>query len=648
MERRSGEKLGVNDKLFNRRTYLKALGVSAAALGAGTAVSGSAAAAEYTEIVLDPGERRSFHVGSGETLENLLIDVSASEADVSFSASGDDWTIRNIGIRGVFDIGGDTGGIKYVFGVEGNGLIENVYMGDGHEDGIRKGALIVPPDHAGHIDVQNMYVSRWTANACYVAGPARLIDPGKTDGEGGSTGFTNCYFSDNNIAHLRIASDGSFVRDSVIHNTSDVPPHPSTSGGDSGVVNSRGFYTGYGDPSQVVMVENCDIRITDDNTNGGASVAYSGEHSTYGDCSTIRIVDSEVVGEIRGEHTETQNIGNNPDIRVPAGVPQTPEEAASGSAQTSDSTTEETTTTTTTTTSDSTTTTEETTTEETTTEETTTETATQEDTVETDYENIISIYGTDGAVANYEFSVTGALEKTDANGASIDSEDVIDGSSATGTVAGGIDSYGFEGDLAHISIDGEARVTVNGEEINLADYEFANVISLTGGSGSNIVEYTFTVDGDLKKSSANGASIDPGDSISGSTATGTLGGGVDSYRFSGSVTDLGLSGDATVTVNGEELDPADYAEEETNVLSISGGSRNNPIDYAFSVTGSLSKSDAAGATIDSEDSISGSTATGTVAGGTDSYEFTGEVVDFTRERNVSVVLNRQKVDERDF
>ncbi len=633
MERRSGEKLGVNDKLFNRRTYLKALGMSAAALGAGTAVSGSADAAEYTEIVLDAGERRSFHVGSGETLENILIDVSAPEADVSFSASGDDWTIRNIGIRGVFDIGGDTGGIKYVFGVEGNGLIENVYMGDGHEDGIRKGALIVPPDHAGHIDVQNMYVSRWTANACYVAGPARLIEPGKTDGEGGSTGFTNCYFSDNNIAHLRIASDGSFVRDSVIHNTSDVPPHPSTAGGDSGVVNSRGFYTGYGDPSQVVMVENCDIRITDDNTNGGASVAYSGEHSTYGDCSTIRIVDSEVVGEIRGEHTETENLGSNPDIRVPAGVPQNAEEAASGSAQTSDSTT-------TTTTSDSTTTTSDST--------TTTETTTQDDTVETDYENIISIYGTDGSVANYEFSVTGALEKTDANGASIDSEDVIDGSSATGTVAGGIDSYGFEGDLVHISIDGEARVTVNGEEINLADYDLDNVISLTGGSSSNIVEYSFTVDGDVEKSSANGATIDSGDSISGSTATGTLGGGVDSYRFSGSVTDLTLSDDATVTVNGEELDPADYTEEKTNVLSISGGSPNNLIEYEFSVTGSLSKSDAAGASIDSEDSISGSTATGIVAGGTDSYEFTGEVVDFTSERNVSVVLNREKVNEDDF
>ncbi|WP_336360115.1 hypothetical protein [Haladaptatus sp. ZSTT2] len=607
--------------------------MSAAALGAGTAVSGSADAAEYTEIVLDAGERRSFHVGSGETLENILIDVSAPEADVSFSASGDDWTIRNIGIRGVFDIGGDTGGIKYVFGVEGNGLIENVYMGDGHEDGIRKGALIVPPDHAGHIDVQNMYVSRWTANACYVAGPARLIEPGKTDGEGGSTGFTNCYFSDNNIAHLRIASDGSFVRDSVIHNTSDVPPHPSTAGGDSGVVNSRGFYTGYGDPSQVVMVENCDIRITDDNTNGGASVAYSGEHSTYGDCSTIRIVDSEVVGEIRGEHTETENLGSNPDIRVPAGVPQNAEEAASGSAQTSDSTT-------TTTTSDSTTTTSDST--------TTTETTTQDDTVETDYENIISIYGTDGSVANYEFSVTGALEKTDANGASIDSEDVIDGSSATGTVAGGIDSYGFEGDLVHISIDGEARVTVNGEEINLADYDLDNVISLTGGSSSNIVEYSFTVDGDVEKSSANGATIDSGDSISGSTATGTLGGGVDSYRFSGSVTDLTLSDDATVTVNGEELDPADYTEEKTNVLSISGGSPNNLIEYEFSVTGSLSKSDAAGASIDSEDSISGSTATGIVAGGTDSYEFTGEVVDFTSERNVSVVLNREKVNEDDF
>ncbi|MFC6733667.1 right-handed parallel beta-helix repeat-containing protein [Haladaptatus sp. DYSN1] len=641
MERRSGETIGDNDKLFRRRDYLKVLGTSAAVVGGLGAASGTAAA-DYSTIKLSQNERRTLRVGSGETLENVLIDVSASGADLLIKAEGNDWTIRNVGIKGQFDVGED-GGYGYVFRFDGNGLIENVYLGDGFKWGISsKGAMLSGPEHSGHVTIRNCYVAGWSDNAIYAAGSGRVTGPGSTDGQGGNYTFENCYFRDNNISHLRLAADGTVVKGCVFHNTGNVRPEMNTSAGQSDVVNSRGIYTGYGDPSQVITVTDCDFNITGSNTCStdnwdysacGSSVAQSTDHSTYGACSTVRFENSRINGRTLGDYVEvassTETGPDAPNIRVPAGVPQSPEEAADGSASSTDSSAPTTTSTV---------------------EE---EPAPDEEEQQPADGSILSITGVNGQVTNYAFAVTGSLEKSDANDATIDPGDDLSGSSADGAVAGGTDSYVFDGEFTKFTLDGEATVTVDGSEVDPEDLvtaepeqessDDADIVSIVGDAG-DVVNYELTASKDLVKSTANDATKDEGDDLSGNTASGAVAGGTDSYKVVGELVDVTLDGDATVLLNNEEIDPDDYGYD--NVISISGGSASNIAEYEFAASGGIRKSEANGATIDSEDSISGQTATGAVAGGIDSYEFAGELTSFDGPAGLTVTVNGSPVDTR--
>ncbi|MFC6733668.1 hypothetical protein [Haladaptatus sp. DYSN1] len=465
MERRSGEKLGENKQLINRRNYLRAVGAGALSLGALGAASGTAAAAEYETINVGAGEAKTLHVGSGETLENVLIDVSAKGADLLIKAEGNDWTIRNVGVTGTFDVG-ENGGHGYVIRFDGNGLIENVYLGDGFKFGkSSKGAMLSGPEHSGHVTIRNCYVAGWSDNAIYAAGSGRVTGPGSTDGQGGNYTFENCYFRDNNISHLRLAADGTTVKGCVFHNTNRVRPEMNTSAGQSDVVNSRGIYTGYGDPSQVITVEDCDFNITGQNTCNsdewdysacGASVAHSGDHSTYGACSTVRIQDSRINGQTHGDYVEvassTETGADAPNIEVPAGVPKSAEEAASASA--SD------------TASDA-----ETSGGSTSTNDTDAETETADDTdAQQSGSNVVSITGFTNDPVNYELEVSGSLEQTGANGATVDPQDDVQGSRATGLIEGGTDSYEFSGELVDVTLYGHAAVALNGKAIDPDDY----------------------------------------------------------------------------------------------------------------------------------------------------------------------------------
>lgn len=58
----------------------------------------------------------------------------------------------------------------------------------------------------------------------------------------------------------------------------------------------------------------------------------------------------------------------------------------------------------------------------------------------------------------------------------------------------------------------------------------------------------------LEKSTEYGGSINPNDSVSGSTATGTVVGGRDSYRFSGDLETFAADGNTTIYLDGERVD----------------------------------------------------------------------------------------------
>ncbi|MFB9804717.1 hypothetical protein ACFFQF_04375 [Haladaptatus pallidirubidus] len=96
----------ISDSSVNRRSYLKLTGSTALALTGAGLLSNGAAAAEYETIEVPAGSREQFQVGSGETFENKLIDISATGADARIVASGSDWTIRNVGFKGAADMSG--------------------------------------------------------------------------------------------------------------------------------------------------------------------------------------------------------------------------------------------------------------------------------------------------------------------------------------------------------------------------------------------------------------------------------------------------------------------------------------------------------------------------------------------------------------
>ena len=329
------------DGSVSRRELTRALGAAALALpvfgATSVAVSGDEGddendgdgddendrddADEYETVTVESGETARFTVDSGETLENLLIDVTASGADAQIVASGTDWAIRNVGFRGQLDIDGEVRGWARLL-VSGTGTIERVYLGDGSVGGVRATGGATRITHSGHVDIVACHFAEWPDNAFYAAHSA------EPTGNGGTVQFRDCYFRDNNVSHLRMAADGDRATGCVVHNTGTVPPLPG------GQVDSKGVFTYYGDPGQTVHVRDCQIDVTSDNTNGGAAAfrSDSGWSARGNAATTIAVEATASRGRAVGEFVEFVGAnGDDPEIEVPDSVPESAEEAARGS-----------------------------------------------------------------------------------------------------------------------------------------------------------------------------------------------------------------------------------------------------------------------------------------------------------------------------
>jgi hypothetical protein len=223
--------------------------------------------------------------------------------------------------------------------------------------------------------------------------------------------------------------------------------------------------------------------------------------------------------------------------------------------------------------------------------------------------NALMIDG-DGARTDYAFSVSGNL-----TGGSLTGEDDISGSSATGAVGGGRDSYGFTGRLLTLDLDGDATVYHDGERVNPNRFP-DNALTIDGDESHT--EYTFSVGGDIARS----GNLSSRDSITGSSATGAVWSGRDSYSFSGNIESLTLDSRAHIEVN---------RSDET--ISISGTGKH--ASYRLAVSGRFRRT----SSLTSEDDISGGAASGAVAGGTDIYRYTGEIRELTIDGHVSVTIS---------
>ncbi|RJS95662.1 serine protease halolysin R4, partial [Halococcus sp. IIIV-5B] len=150
--------------------------------------------------------------------------------------------------------------------------------------------------------------------------------------------------------------------------------------------------------------------------------------------------------------------------------------------------------------------------------------------------NVLSVVGT-GSPTDYRFSASGSIEKSTANNGTLGDEDQISGGTVEGYVSGGTDSYVYSGELTSFTLDGNAIVTLNGQEIDPETYS-QDILSIEG-TGSP-TDYRFSVSGSIEKSRANGGTLGDEDNVLGNTATGYVSGGTDSYAVEGEIESFSL------------------------------------------------------------------------------------------------------------
>lgn len=241
-----------------------------------------------------------------------------------------------------------------------------------------------------------------------------------------------------------------------------------------------------------------------------------------------------------------------------------------------------------------------------------------------------------GSLAHYSFTTSGIVTKSAAYGASINAFDTIDGATVTGRTTSEPDSFDFTGDIVDFEADGDVDVTIDGEPMNLGSASETDVISIVGDG--DLARYRFIVDGSVEKSTAYGGTINDYDTIDGNEVWGRTTNEPDSFAYTGDIVDFHVDGNAIVTINGEEVDPATLGG---SVITINGD--DSLAYYEFTVDGTVEKSTAYGGTLNDFDEITGTTVTGRTTSEPDSFVYTGDIVDFTADGNVSVLINGEPV-----
>ncbi|WP_254538911.1 right-handed parallel beta-helix repeat-containing protein [Halomarina litorea] len=258
-------------------------------------------------------------------------------------------------------------------------------------------------------------------------------------------------------------------------------------------------------------------------------------------------------------------------------------------------------------------------------------------------ERVLTIAG-DGTLSEYTFTVDGSVRDNPEKGP-LAGPDQISGSTASGAVASGDDSFLVEGQVTEFSLDGSAGVLLDGEAVAPGDLPALtappepateHVLEFVG-TGVRAA-YEVTVSGTLEHNREHGT-VDTQDSISGDTATGVVLEGTDAYTFTGEISSLSLDADATVRIDGELVDPVTLSPAST--LAIVSDSA-TAAAYRFTVSGDLAVDPERGA-LEDADNISGPSAEGAVSNDVDSYRFTGDVTHFDLRGEAAVYLDGEQV-----
>lgn len=291
---------------LSRRSYVRSLAAVAAATTSLGAVGSAAADDEYEQI---EAQGQTIQVGSGETWENKYIDMTTGQ-DITITAEGSGWSIRNVGFEGKNTSGAGTA----TFGIADTGgetsTIENVYLGDGSDGrnasstGHGQTAFWVNPEHSGQLELKNLNIQGFADNAIYGSAPG---------GSGGGTvHIDNCFAANCRVSHFRVATEGSSVENSSVYV------------GDSGF-SGRGIWAW---APGTIELSNCQIE-----TNGSSPSIVAGAN---GQGTNVVVSESDYtdgsnggISEEGGSSVELgDDVGTDPEAVIPDGVPTSPEAAA--------------------------------------------------------------------------------------------------------------------------------------------------------------------------------------------------------------------------------------------------------------------------------------------------------------------------------
>ena len=239
-------------------------------------------------------------------------------------------------------------------------------------------------------------------------------------------------------------------------------------------------------------------------------------------------------------------------------------------------------------------------------------------------DHLLVIEGT-GPTTSYSFTAGPTLEKSTAYGATADSLDQVIQQSAHGAVGRGKDAYTFDGDLHSFDFDrsGAVQVTLDGLPARVG--QRPDHLLLIEGTGSN-TPYTFSTSGEVRKSSAYGATIDGSDRLggtindrSGRLVSGSVQSGKDAYGFDGTLQtfDFDADGSLRVTIDGKA---AHVGNRPDHLLEIEANGER--CKYIVETEGGIYEIDG----IDPEDEVSERNAIGYVEGSDrDVYAYDGQL-----------------------
>lgn len=154
-----------------------------------------------------------------------------------------------------------------------------------------------------------------------------------------------------------------------------------------------------------------------------------------------------------------------------------------------------------------------------------------------------------GSEATYDLTVSGTLSKSTDCGGTKNSYDTVSGSSASGRVVGGRDTYEFTGEITDFTHSGASINTyVDCEQVFVSSVGNGG-FTVDGQGDSEDEEYTISVSGGLRKTKQNNGTINAYDRVQSNTADGEVIAGRDSYLYWGGILTSGYdAGGADVYV----------------------------------------------------------------------------------------------------